>query len=132
MEPSIALLLREAFTPLGTGESTRIDLECGGYGLKVTDAPNGIYIIFDGQEPQLIQNFEIAPFPPPHYMKRGSNDNIAIPTTELRYQQNEYLSYISKNENPEIIPTPHQVTSEEGVYMPPEGSCHRFSSRARE
>ena len=110
----------EAFKALGQGESTRIDLQCGGYGLKITDAPTGLYLIMDNQEPQEIENFEIGPFPPAELMKRGAVDQVPVPTTELRYRQNEYLSYISQTDDPVIIPTPQQVEPTPGNFGIPE------------
>jgi hexosaminidase len=114
-----SLAPNEAFKPLGKGESTRLDLQCSGFGLKFTDAPSGLYLIIDGESPKLIENFEVGPFPPAPLMKRGATDNVPVPTTELRYHQNDYLTMVPQDQDPVVIPTPRSKISANGVFTLP-------------
>lgn len=110
----------ESFKPLGTGESTRTDLKCHGSAIKVTDAPSGLYIVFDDlQEPKVLKNYGVGPFLQPKQMSRSDLDNVPVPTTELRYQQNKDLSVISASEDPQVIPTPRQVLPGKGHFKIP-------------
>jgi hexosaminidase len=108
----------ESFTELGQGESASLMLECIGSGIKITDAPSGLYMVVDAQAPEVIQNFKIGPFPPDELMKRSDLDRVPIPTPELIYQQNQQLSLIPVSENPQIIPTPRSISTGEGVFDP--------------
>ncbi len=110
----------DAFTALGPGESTTIDLVCMGSGIKITDAPSGLYMIMEGSEARLIENYELGPFPHKDLMQRSAEDNVPIPTTAGRFRENESLSILPNSELSGIIPTPTQVTLEPGVFELPE------------
>ena len=109
----------ESFQSLGTRESSRTALKCFGSAIKVTDAPSGLYIVFDDRiEPQVVKNYEIGPFLQPNQMSRSDADNVPVPTTELRYQQNKDLNALLL-ENPQIVPTPRQVLPADGNFEMP-------------
>ncbi len=114
------IMPKASFKSLGAGESTRTDLKCYGSAIKVTDAPAGLYIIFDDQQgPQRLENYDIGPFLQPQQINRSDGDNVPIPTTELRYQQNKTLSVIAVADIPPVIPTPQQIIPGNGHFNIP-------------
>lgn len=109
----------EAFTSLGPGESTSIDLICNGSGIKITDAPSGLYLVIDGSEPQPIDNYGLAPFPSEELMRRSKVDNVKIPTPKTRFLQNEKLELVSDMEMATVIPSPRSVAASDGIFELP-------------
>ena len=105
----------ESFTGLGKGESASFELTCFGSGIKITDAPNGLYMVLEDEQPELVHNYKIGPFPPEELMRRAAEDKVPIPTTKLRYEENSYLSRIELSTH-RIIPTPTKVSMENGFF----------------
>ena len=56
-------------------------------------------------------DLDVGPLVQAQQMSRGVADKVPVPTTELRYKQNQYLSVIHQSENPKVIPSPKQVVS---------------------
>jgi len=108
----------ESFRELAHGESTSILLECYGSGIKITDAPGGLYLVFEGDEPQNIENFALGSFPPAEFMRRTQHDLVPIPTAESIYRENEYLSLLPVADSPGVIPTPRSVLPGNGTFEP--------------
>ena len=79
------IMPKASFKSLGAGESTRTDLKCYGSVIKVTDAPAGLYIIFDDQQgPQRLENYDIGPFLQPQQINRSDGDNVPIDRKSTR------------------------------------------------
>lgn len=116
----------KSFTALGQGESTSIDLVCFGSGIKLTDAPSGLYWVMNGSEPQPVNDYQIAPFPPEELMRRSDVDHVRIPTAASRFRQNEPLFVVSNSEMTGIIPTPMEMTTDAGVFELPENIAIGF------
>lgn len=100
----------QAFQKLNPGESLKFSYQCGGSAIKITDAPSGLYMIFEGQAtPQMINDFQMGAFTSPQQINRSATDRVPIPTPEVRYKLNETLSVLSEANIPPIIPSPKQL-----------------------
>ena len=97
---------------LGPDESLTFNYQCWGAAIKITDAPAGLYMIFDDQEEaQLVDNYSVGAFEDPKQINRNPQDLVPIPTAKVRYQMNEKLSLIEDAALQPIIPTPWQYQS---------------------
>jgi hexosaminidase len=77
-----------------------------GAAIKTSDAPSGLYMTIEDQQPQAITQYTVEPFVEPQQINRGSTDLVPIPTTEKRYELNQYLSEVEADELPDLVPTP--------------------------
>ena len=118
----------ESFMELGQGESASVMLECIGSGIKITDAPSGLYLVLEHQQPSIIDNFKIGQFPPEELMKRSDQDRVPIPSAESIYQQNKNLSLIPVSEKPQVIPTPNSISYQDGSFSPGENLSIAFQA----
>ena len=55
-----------------------------GAAIKTSDAPSGLYMIIEDQEPQVITQYTVEPFLQPQQINRSNNDLVPIPTTEKK------------------------------------------------
>ena len=104
---------------LAPEEKLTVHYDLSHYLIKETDAPLYPYIVrYDenGNETSIekISDYTILPFEKSEQINRGSNDFVPIPTPANRYQDNQGLSLLADNALHMIIPTPFNMTPEDG------------------
>ncbi|MBI9035687.1 MAG: carbohydate-binding domain-containing protein [Bacteroidales bacterium] len=109
------------FKGLKAGESAVITMISDYWAIKESDAPSGFYIVFENENgkelrPKIIGEPEIAPFINESQTKRSANDVLTIPTSELRYFENETFNQLHAEQILPIIPTPDSFLKKEGFY----------------
>jgi hexosaminidase len=90
----------EVFKPLEAGKSFTFSYEKSELTNSISDAPVGLYVVFEGSEPEVITDYHALP------MTKEALGNVNIPTAESRYEENNYLSKLDKTTLPKIIPRP--------------------------
>lgn len=96
------------------GDSIRIAY-CGtGFMIKKTDAALGMYFVFydpNGKELAIVPvgKQTIAPFTRPEQLKRTLADEVQVPTPETRYNENQQLSLLPKDQQLRLIPSPVSI-----------------------
>ncbi len=97
---------------LRPGDAVTFNYQCAGNAIKISDAPTGLYMIFEGQpEAQVLNQYHIGDFSDPKQINRSSQDLVPIPTARVRYEQNENLSLLASENLSPIIPTPWKINS---------------------
>jgi len=100
--------------PVAPGDSISFTYGGGGSIIKEATAPDGPYIVYEGQEPQVINDFRIAPFTRPDQINRGAGDQVPIPTPQQVYADNAQLTKLDAATLTPIVPTPVSYTKTDG------------------
>jgi hexosaminidase len=87
------------FKELKPGESARIEYVNDDPVVNVTDAPEGIYLVWDAQPEKgySIGSFDIKPYKPTY---------VGLITPEIVYDRNKTVTDIPVDQLPKILPTP--------------------------
>ena len=101
------------FAPVEPGETRAIPFEAAWSAIKAIDAPDGYYVVFDGDSPAPIGEATVAPFTRPQQTSRGPNDVLPVPTPERRYAENQRVNGPVEDVGP-ITPTPVSLTRDSG------------------
>ena len=91
------------FKTIPAGESIQIPLKYDSWIMRKSDAPMGVYIVFEDGKPETITDLEIKGF---------NNETLALlkpPTANSRYEENSTLTHLAKDEVPKIIPRPATI-----------------------
>lgn len=105
----------EQFTGLVPGATLTLTFESPGSIINVSGAPSGFYIVYgDDGPPQTIGKMQIEPFVTKEQTERGPNDHLPRVTPAVRYQRNEGLPLLERDEIPRLIPTPSACSRAEG------------------
>ena len=104
---------------IGVGESRRIEYEGNNWSIKNSDAPAGLYAVFQDatgkeQVPQLLNNYTFTPFISPKQINRNKADSFPIPTPAYRYEQNKKLTKLASSAILPVLPTPQKVVQKDG------------------
>lgn len=108
---------------LAPGATLEIRATSAGWMIKESDAPVGVYLVWQTDEGEVIQpvsDYEIAPFTEPEQLSRSSADAEPIPTPAYRYAQNVHLQELAASELYPFLPTPARVEKGKGTYLLPE------------
>ena len=94
--------------------TAEIKYEGNFWAIKESDAPAGLYLVFQneaGEEetPKEIEKYTILPFTSPEQINRMPNDKFPIPTNEYRYEQNAKLTKLNEGELKPVIPSPKMM-----------------------
>ncbi len=100
----------ESFKPLEAGQSFSFSYEKRELTNSISDVPIGLYIVFEGNEAEVITDYQAMP------MTQAALGNVNIPSAETRYQQNKYLSKLDNNSLPKIIPRPIVFETGKGTF----------------
>jgi hexosaminidase len=97
------------FKDLKPGESTRIEYVNDDLVVNVTDAPEGIYMVWDEQPEKgySIGSFDIKPYKPSY---------AGLVTPEIVYDRNKTVTDIPADQLPKILPTPVSYTETGGTF----------------
>ncbi|MDX9940751.1 MAG: family 20 glycosylhydrolase [Bacteroidales bacterium] len=98
---------------LKPGEQVEIIYECEAWWIKESDAPSGLYFVFNGKEGEEIivevKQYTILPFQRPEQIIRHNGDRTPMPTPELVFEENSKASLVSEEDLLPIIPSPLSV-----------------------
>lgn len=100
-----------SFPTLTPGDSIQLPFEASAWAVKITDGPSGFYLVTNDESgtplpPAIIKDYSIRPFVTPAQTMRSVSDNLKVPTPASRYEANETVSLLPKNELSPILPTP--------------------------
>lgn len=107
------------FPDLKPGESVTFKMVGTYYALNFTDAPTGGFFVYKKGKKEIIipsGDAEVLDFPGADQMKRSSNDHLAVPTSQSRYEANKNLKKLEFGQYSPITPTPAKWEIEEGMY----------------
>ncbi|UCD38340.1 MAG: carbohydate-binding domain-containing protein, partial [Fidelibacterota bacterium] len=100
----------ENFLPLSPGNSVSFLYEVGGLILRKSDAPAGLYIVFDdGSGPEIISDYHAKP------ISQASLGDFKTPSPESRYHENGSLTKLSLDQVPRILPRPFKINPGTGA-----------------
>jgi hexosaminidase len=97
---------------LASGDSIRIDFMSADWLMNYTDAPSGLYIVFNDEQgneetPQVIQNYYPKEFTNSKQSQRGPDDRIPTVTAELSYDKyTSSLKPLTQDQLLPLIPSP--------------------------
>lgn len=98
---------------LKPGETKSIVYECKYWLIKESDAPRGLYFVFNpgkaDQKIVAVENFEVGAFAQPDQLSRHRNDQTPLPSPELVFAQNAQLHPIEPGQLLPVIPTPESL-----------------------
>ncbi|MEM1122708.1 MAG: family 20 glycosylhydrolase, partial [Bacteroidota bacterium] len=104
---------------LKAGATTTIQYQGANWATKNSDAPNGVYVIFqdeNGKEfaPQAVEDYTISPFAKKEQLNRTPADKFPIPTNEYRYNENAKLTKLAEDQILPLIPSPVKASKGTG------------------
>ncbi|MDX1640260.1 MAG: family 20 glycosylhydrolase, partial [Balneolaceae bacterium] len=105
-----------AFEPIPAGESRLIEYLGSYHAIKKTDAPQGFYFVFEDDHIETVESVDVQPFVTEEQVNRNQDDNLAVPTAESRYRENEDLIQLSHGQMGKITPMPGSVEYANAVY----------------
>ncbi|WDF76694.1 family 20 glycosylhydrolase [Mucilaginibacter sp. KACC 22773] len=99
-----------SFKDLKPGESARIEYVNDDPVVNITDAPEGIYMVWDEQPEKgySIGSFDIKPYKPSY---------AGLVTPEIVYDRNKTVTDIPADQLPKILPTPVSYTETGGTFI---------------
>jgi len=102
---------------LKPGEEVTIGYETSHWLTKESDAPVGLYFVFNegGEDEQIVEveHYTISPFVRPEQMRRHIADHLPLPSPENTFEANKGLSLLPRHELQRIVPTPKNMRVEE-------------------
>lgn len=96
---------------LSPGDSVKIQFVSGAWALNQSDAPSGLYIVFNDSEgketkPERISNYSVEPYSQDVLSFRFSKDNPGFITNEGTFNKYSKLTHLSEDKLQPLIPTP--------------------------
>src|SRR5690606_3121721 len=110
---------KASFQGLEAGESVRIPFVSSDWAVNVTDAPAGLYWVWD-DKPDLgiaIDDYTIIPSSRPEQFRRSPDDNVAPITPKLLFEQNAMARDMDESELVKVFPTPVAYKENPGLFM---------------
>ncbi len=106
---------------LAVGDSIQLNYQAIGHYIKYSDAPMGMYIVFNNEEGETtrisrINELQIADFNRQEQLLRGINDGLQAYSSLNLYRQQSYLSKLPESDLLPIIPTPLKSTFGDKTY----------------
>ena len=114
----------EEFEPIEPGESRVIEYHGMFHSIKFTDAPQGFYFVFDGEDGTVVQNVEnveVFSFTRDEQVNRSPDDQVEVPTPESVFGDNRELSMLDVGQVGKVIPTPRSVQQREEQFTIADG-----------
>ncbi len=107
----------EQFETVKSGEKAVIPFEFQAPATKKIDAPSGFYFVYGNNQVVPVSKVSVAPFLEERQTDRGINDNIAVPTPALLFNENTFLRQLPADSLTYIIPTPVEEVKKEGDFL---------------
>jgi hexosaminidase len=104
--------------PLNKGDKIVIWFVSSDWVVNFTDAPAGLYVVFDGQKENGIplRNYQIKPSTEPKQYLRFPGDKVGLITPADIYHQNDSIRVIGEHELKKVFPTPLSYQLMEGSF----------------
>jgi hexosaminidase len=101
------------------GDSLRIELVADAWAVNFTDAPDGLYLVWDNDPAKgyAIKNYNIRPSTQPKQYLRFPGDKSPLVTAADIYKQNKNIPDITANKLPLVFPTAEEETAGTGAYI---------------
>jgi hexosaminidase len=107
------------FTGLRPTDTVRVEFTAGAWGTSITDAPGGIYLVWD-EEPakgHLFSNYTAQPATRPEQYNRYAGDKYEVYTPEKVFRENEGITDIPAGQLTKIFPTPASYRETGGTFL---------------
>ncbi|HLF32711.1 MAG TPA: family 20 glycosylhydrolase, partial [Cyclobacteriaceae bacterium] len=109
---------KESFS-LEAGETVTIEYSTGGVMIKNTDAPLGLYFVFDDMSDKevlrvKVNNYTIVPFTRPEQINRSENDRVPIPDAQFLYNEYRSIGRLNPEDLPPFLPAPKSYVYRDG------------------
>jgi hexosaminidase len=101
----------ERFKGIAPGDSLKIGLVADAWAVNFTDAPDGLFLVFNDGKTASLNDYTIRPSTEPKQYLRFPGDKSALITAADIYHQNEAITNVDA---PAIFPTPQQITAGTG------------------
>ena len=104
---------------LQAGEEVTVTYEADYWIIKKSDAPVGLYFAKGTEENVqtfVVQDYEVAPFLTKEQTSRFKRDQAIVPTARTRYEENQQLDTLSKEDVLPIIPSPKRIVQQAGTF----------------
>jgi hexosaminidase len=97
-----------SFKGLRPGDTLRIEFVAGAWGTSITDAPAGVYLVWDDQPSKGLSftNYRLEPATRPEQYLRYTGDKYEPATPARVFADNESIRDIPPAELPKVFPTP--------------------------
>jgi hexosaminidase len=97
------------FTGIKPGASLRVEFVSGDWVVNYTDAPAGLYFVFDNNPSKGISvtDFTIKPSTEPKQYLRFPEDKVGLVTPQVLFDQNKNITPVPADKLTKIFPTPH-------------------------
>ncbi|RAJ10933.1 hexosaminidase [Chitinophaga skermanii] len=108
----------EGFKSIAPGDSVKIDLVSDAWVLHQSDAPAGLYLVWnsDVNKGYAIKNFSVTPSTKKEQLLRFSGDNIAPISAGKVYSQNALIQNIAEEKLVKVFPTPKDYKETSGTF----------------
>ncbi|ACU58984.1 family 20 glycosylhydrolase [Chitinophaga pinensis] len=103
---------------IAPGDSLRIEIVADAWAVNFTDAPDGLYLVWD-KEPgkgYRMNPLEVRPSTQPKQYLRFPGDKTALTTAADVFEQNKDIKDIPVAQLPAVFPTPQEVIPGTGTY----------------
>ncbi|RFM26142.1 family 20 glycosylhydrolase [Deminuibacter soli] len=95
------------FAPLAPGDSVRIGFTSEAWVVNFTDAPNGLFLVWDGASTGTsLPAVNIIPSTQPKQYLRFKGDKIGLVTAQDLFEQNKNITDVPAQQLTKILPTP--------------------------
>lgn len=104
---------------IAPGDSLRIELVADAWAVNFTDAPDGLYIVWDNDPGKgyALKNYSIRPSTQPKQYLRFPGDKSPLLTAADIYKQNKNIPDIEASELPLVFPTAKEEAAGTGAYI---------------
>jgi hexosaminidase len=104
---------------IAPGDSLRIELVADAWAVNFTDAPDGLFLVWDNDPAKgyAIKNYSIRPSTQPKQYLRFPGDKSPLLTAADIYKQNKNIPDIAAAKLPLVFPTAQEEVAGTGVYV---------------
>jgi hexosaminidase len=103
---------------IAPGDSLRIELVAEAWAVNFTDAPDGLFLVWDNDPAKgyAVKNYSIRPSTQPKQYLRFPGDKSPLLTAADIYKQNKNIPDIAAAKLPLVFPTPQEEVAGTGVF----------------
>ncbi|ANE53678.1 family 20 glycosylhydrolase [Flavisolibacter tropicus] len=108
-----------AFKGLAPKDSLVVTYVAGAWAVNITDAPGGLYIVWDDmpEKGYTLTNYTVKPTTQRKQYMRYNDDKVERVTAERIYAQNASIVDLPENSLPKVFPTPVSYTEGNGSFL---------------
>jgi len=107
-----------AFKGLKANESVRVEFVAGAWAISISDAPAGLYIVWDAapEKGHVVSNYSVQPTTQPKQYLRYATDKMELVTAQKVYEQNKNVVDIPAAGLTKIFPVPASYKEMNGSF----------------